>query len=64
MDEAIAAKMELGEESLDSTTAQCVTGQHLATMSDASRASVANKLYKTLKSARNKAVKQVVLEEE
>jgi hypothetical protein len=56
--------MELGEESLDSTTAQCVAGQHLATMSDASRASVAQKLSKTVKSARNKAVKQAVLEEE
>ncbi len=56
--------MELGVESLDSTTAQCVAGQHLATMSDASRATVAQKLNKTVKSARNKAVKQAVLEEE
>ncbi len=64
MYEVIAAKMELGVESLDSTTAQSVAGQHLATMSDASRATVAQKLNKTVKSARNKAVKQAVLEEE
>ncbi len=33
MDVVIAAKMELGVESLDSTKAQSVAGQHLATMS-------------------------------
>jgi hypothetical protein len=65
MDEVIAAKMELGEESLGSTMAQCVAGQHLTTiMSDASRANVAHKLNKTVKSARNKAAKQAVLEVE
>ena len=56
--------MELGEESLENTTAQCVVGKHLATMSDASRATVAQKLNKTVKSARNKAVKEAVLDEE
>jgi hypothetical protein len=64
MDEVIAAKMELGVESLQSTTAQCVAGKHLANMSDASRASVATKLNKTVKTARNKAVKDAVLGEQ
>jgi hypothetical protein len=64
MDEVIAAKMELGVESLESTTAQCVAGKHLANMSDASRASVATKLNKTVKTARNKAVKDAVLDEQ
>ena len=64
MDEVIAAKKELGKESLDNTTAQCVAGKHLATMSDASRATVAQKLNKTVKSARNKAVKEAVFDKE
>jgi hypothetical protein len=63
MDEVIAAKMELGMESLEST-AQGVAGRHLANMSDASRASVATKLNKTVKTARNKAVKDAVLDEQ
>lgn len=64
MDDVIAAKIELGQESLDSTTAQCVAGKHLATMSEASRATVAHTLNKTVKTARNKAVKEAVLAEE
>jgi hypothetical protein len=64
MDEVISAKMELGVESLDNTTRQSVAGQHLATMSETSRSTVAHKLNKTVKSARNEAVKQDVLEEE
>ncbi len=56
--------MELGEESLESTTAQSVAGQHLAIMSDASRVTVAHKLNKTVKSARNKAVKEAVIGKE
>jgi hypothetical protein len=41
MDDVIAAKIELGKKSLDSTNAKCVAGKHLATMSEASRATVA-----------------------
>jgi hypothetical protein len=64
MDDDIKPKTELGQESLDSTSAKCVAGQHLATMSASARASVAKKLNKTVKTARNKAVTQAVLAEE
>jgi hypothetical protein len=57
-------KIEIGAESLDSTTSNCVAGKLLSTMSDASRANLIVKLNKTVKTARNKAVRQGVLDEE
>ena len=64
MNDTTIGKIEIGAESLDSTTSNCVAGKLLSTMSDASRANLIVKLNKTVKTARNKAVRQGVLDEE